>query len=225
MRWLRRSPDDLRTRLLRQCPNGPVADYLRVPFPALRTPLDDAPLLAIDFETTGLDPTTDRLLSIGFVPVDGREIRLRGARHMIIHADTEVGRSATIHGITDDALATGVPLREALEQTLEALRGRVLLAHFARIETEFLSAACRAEFRAEPAFIVADTLWLGQSWLEQRLGAIPRGHLRLWALRERLALPRYKAHNALTDALAAAELYLALTDELGHRRLAQVHSR
>jgi len=33
--------------------------------------------------------------------------------------------------------------------------------------------------------------------------------LRLHALSERYNLPRYSAHNALSDALAAAELFLA----------------
>ena len=36
-------------------------------------PLRDDRYLAVDIETTGLDPSTDRLLSIGWVPVDGDE--------------------------------------------------------------------------------------------------------------------------------------------------------
>jgi len=34
--------------------------------------------------------------------------------------------------------------------------------------------------------------------------------LRLFNLREAQQLPRYRAHNALSDALATAELFLAL---------------
>ncbi|WP_454228235.1 hypothetical protein [Propioniciclava flava] len=40
------------------------------------------------------------------------------------------------------------------------------------------------------------------------------GQLRLWAARERFGLPAYQAHDALTDALACAELYLAQVAEL-----------
>ncbi len=225
MGWLRKTPDEVRAASFRDAPAGPVSEYLGVPFPSLRSRLDEVPLLALDLETTGLDPSGDRILSIGFVPVDGREIRLGGACHLLVRSELEVGQSATIHGITDDALSTGVPLREALVRTLEALRGRALLAHYARVETEFLAAACRAEFGAEPVFTVVDTLWLGQEWLEHSLDAIPRGHLRLWSLRDRFRLPRYKAHNALTDALSCAELYLALTDELGLGTLKQAYSR
>ena len=43
------------------------------------------------------------------------------------------------------------------------------------------------------------------------------GALRLWAARERHGLPVYRAHEALTDALACAELYLAQRAELEAR--------
>ena len=39
------------------------------------------------------------------------------------------------------------------------------------------------------------------------------GQLRLWNARTRYGLPVYKAHNALTDAVATAELYLAQVAE------------
>ena len=42
----------------------------------------------------------------------------------------------------------------------------------------------------------------------------PPGSLRLNAARSQYGLPRYGAHNSLTDALACAELYLAEVAEL-----------
>ena len=41
------------------------------------------------------------------------------------------------------------------------------------------------------------------------------GDLRLWRARKRYGLPVTKSHDALGDALACAELYLAQTAELG----------
>jgi DNA polymerase-3 subunit epsilon len=43
------------------------------------------------------------------------------------------------------------------------------------------------------------------------------GSLRLGSLRRQHNLPRYPAHNALSDALSAAELFLALVSEPGTR--------
>ncbi|HEX6056046.1 MAG TPA: exonuclease domain-containing protein, partial [Intrasporangium sp.] len=129
-------PDRRRYRLAEQAPPGPVRDYLTTPLPGPRTVAEDLRLLAIDIETTGLDPRTDHILSVGFVPLDGLVIDLSGATHLLCWAETEVGQSAVVHGITDDALTEGVPLSELVERVAAALQGRVLLAHHAHIETE-----------------------------------------------------------------------------------------
>ena len=43
---------------------------------------------------------------------------------------------------------------------------------------------------------------------------IQPGNLRLFNLRPHFGLPQYKAHNALYDALATAELFLAMAAEM-----------
>lgn len=208
--------------MLKSASAGPVADFLEVPFPAPDTPLTDLPLLAIDLETTGLDPEQDHILSIGFIPVDGLAIPTGKAVEIIVRQDAEVGQSAAFHGITDDEIAAGTPIRDALAATLEALQGRVLLAHHADIEVGFLKAACRREFGSEPTFVVVDTLKLAIDLLMSGDDDVPPRRLRLSALRGQFGLPRYRAHNALVDALACGELYLALTAELGKTKLRQV---
>jgi DNA polymerase III subunit epsilon len=214
----RRSPEQRRERALRTAAPGPLRDYLGVPSPALDTPLAEVPLLAVDIETTGLDPRSDRVLSLGFVPVDGGRVVLGGARSTVVRDAGGVGQSATVHGLTDDRLARGVPLEDAVAGLLGALTGRVLLAHFARIETAFLGAVCQRAWGAGMPCVVADTFELERRARAGGWGSEPpRGALRLWAARERYGLPVYRAHEALTDALACAELYLAQCAELQAR--------
>lgn len=233
MSVFRRSPDERRERALRAAAPGPLRDHLGVPLPDPATPLEQLRLLALDLETTGLDPRTDRVLSFGWVPVDGGEVVLGSAQRFVVRDESGaggpvgssgvgpgVGQSATVHGLTDDTLAGGVPLADAVEALLAALAGRALLAHFARIETGFVAAACQRLWSAAPQFAVVDTFELerrvlgagaaGRGW-----GQDPEpGALRLWPARERRGLPVYRAHEALTDALACAELYLAQRAEL-----------
>jgi DNA polymerase-3 subunit epsilon len=59
-----------------------------------------------------------------------------------------------------------------------------------------------------------DTQAVALRWFQQRDKQVAAKELRLHALRERYNLPRYPAHNALSDALAAAELFLA---QVAHR--------
>ncbi|HJC30069.1 MAG TPA: DNA polymerase III subunit epsilon [Candidatus Dietzia intestinipullorum] len=215
-----------RRRAARRLGDGPLRRYLQAPPPSPRTPLDELPLLAVDVETTGLDPAVDQLLSIGFVPVDGERIVLGGAGSLLLRPPGDdgrgVGQSAVLHGITDDAVASGLDAGEALDRVLDALTGRVLVGHYARMEVGFLSQLCARVHGRRPPLTVVDTLELHQRVLAPGFdagfapGPAP-GELRLWSARERYGLPRYRAHDALADAVACAELYLAQTAELRER--------
>ena len=218
MNPFRRTPEHRRLRALGRVGPGPLRDFLEAPLPGLDTPLADLGLLAVDIETTGLDPRRDRVLSIGWLPVDGGRVVLGGAGRVVVHDVEGVGQSATVHGLTDDRLAGGVPLEDAVARLLVALTGRVLLAHFARIETGFLTAVCERAWGASMPCVVVDTLDLERRAVTGVWGSEPApGAMRLWTARERRALPAYRAHEALTDALACAELYLAQRAELQAR--------
>lgn len=190
---------------------GALASWYAVPQPAGGTSLADLNLLAVDMETTGLKVEGNRILSIGWVPINGCEIDLSGAGYALVQTDgtTSVGESATIHAITDTMLEAGAPEAEVVARLLEALQGRAMLAHFAALETSFLNAACKKHFGAELHAEVVDTFAIERRHME-RMGTYPRGEdLRLPIVRTRYGLPRYQSHNALVDALACAELYLA----------------
>ena len=194
---------------------GALADFYAAGFPGDETPASELRLLSLDFETTGLDATRDQVLSIGFVPVDGDTIVLGGAAHRVLKVTTEVGQSAVFHGITDDQIASGTPVEDAVADTLAALSGRAMLAHFAKIETEFLSLLCERLYGAPLVVPVVDTLVLQDRLVNRGFDDESlAGQLRLWNARTRYGLPVYKAHNALTDAVATAELYLAQVAEM-----------
>ena len=216
----RRSGERRREAALADVPRGPLRDFLSTPFPDPGSPVGELPLLAVDVETTGLDTERDRVLAVGWVPVDGSTIDLSGAQRRTLGMRMEVGESATVHGITDDALAGGAVPRAVLEELLEALAGRVLLAHHAAIEIGFISAACQRVYGAPLVVSSVDTLALQRRVVTEGIDALAEplpGTLRLWAARERYGLPRYRAHEPLTDALACAELYLAQVAELSLR--------
>ena len=205
-----------RRRALKKAPPGPMRAFLEtLPQPA-GSSCREARITALDLETTGPDPDRHHILSMGLVQLEGMVIRLDSAWHRIIRPDQQIPEaSAIVHQITDDhAAAAGIPLAEALPQLLERLAGRVMLVHFGRIEQVFLDAACRTLYGTPFVVPTVDTLVLAKRYLTLRKHTLRRGDLRLFNLRPRFNLPRYKAHNALNDALATAELFLALTAEM-----------
>lgn len=174
----------------------------------LDEPVLDASFIALDLETTGLDPATDHVVSIGWVPIERQEIVLADATHLLVRPPGPIGASATIHGLTDADVASAPTLDDVLPDLVDALSGRVLVAHHAPLDIGFLRAAG------------VTTPYVDTLALEQRLHTgrdLPPGALRLDAVRRRYGLPAYAAHSALTDALAAAELLLAQVAELEHR--------
>lgn len=189
---------------------GPLADLMDTPAPTGRTPIEACPFLALDLETTSVDPKKAELISIGYVPIDRLGIRLSGAERMLVRPEGDVGGSAHVHRLTDEELARAGPLEPALARTLGALRGRVLLVHYAALDFGVLTRLCKQIYGAPLIVPVVDTLALAHR--ELRLsGHEPRpGSLRLPALRARHNLPVARLHGALGDALATAELFLAM---------------
>ncbi|NEV63581.1 exonuclease domain-containing protein [Thiorhodococcus minor] len=195
---------------LRRTPPGPLRDYLTQPFPRTRTDYREQEYLSVDLETTGLDVRQDQILSVGYVTVRGATIDLSTARHRVVRIDRSIPEaSAVIHQITDDQSAQGSELSEVMEEVLAALTGKVMLAHHATIEQGFLSNASKACWGRGLLMRTVDTQVLAYRTFERRQIPYQPSDLRLFALASRYNLPRYGAHNALSDALTAAELFLA----------------
>ncbi|KRT55260.1 exonuclease domain-containing protein [endosymbiont of Ridgeia piscesae] len=207
-----------RKRALAKAPTGVMRDYLTAPFPSSKTPCTELEIVSLDLETTGLKPKQDSILSIGLVNIRALQIHLDTAWHRVIRVEQQIPESsAVIHQITDDHAAAGTPLEEALPQLLRQLSGKVMLAHYKNIEQNFLDAACQRLYGTPFIIPIIDTLELAQRLFAQRNHSIQPGDLRLFNLRPRYNLPHYKAHNALSDALATAELFLAMAAEMAPR--------
>lgn len=202
--------DARRKRLLKQVPKGVLYDFLSVPFPSQETCLSDLPILSVDFETTGLNAITDKLLSVGFVDIDRRKIKLGSCYHQIINTEQRLeADNVVIHQITDQQKSQGKSLQVVAEDLLTALAGKVMLVHYARIEKQFLKQACLELYGESPPLMILDTLAIAKRKLDQRDIAYDPQQLRLSALRHKYDLPNHFAHNALNDAVATAELLLA----------------
>lgn len=208
-----------RKRMLKKVAKGALYDFLSVPFPSEDTCLSDLPILSVDFETTGLNAINDKLLSVGFVSIEKRKIKLGTSYHQIINTkDRLEADNVVIHQITDQQKAEGQSLHVVVEALLAALAGKVMLVHFARIEKQFLKQACIELYGVSPPFPMIDTLAIAKRKLDQRDIAYDPQDLRLTALRRKHGLPEHFAHNALNDAIATAELLLA-QQECGSKKL------
>lgn len=184
---------------------------------AANTPLQEVPLVAVDFETTGLDPRKGGIVSIGLVPMSLNRIRCAGAWHWVVKPRAHLSTaSVVVHGITHSEIETAPDLADILDLLLEQLRGRVAVVHHRGVERTFLNAALQNRIGEGIEFPVIDTMELEARLyrskplsLWDRLRGRRPVSIRLPQSRERYHLPRYCQHHALTDALACAELLQA----------------
>ena len=190
-----------------------AAAYRRARQPAGRTPWRSAAFCVVDLETTGLDPRRDAIVAWSAVPVDGGRVVLAGAREGLARPAAGVpATSVLIHGLRELDLAEAPPLTEAADALLEALAGRILVAHAAWVERAFLRRALRPRGARLHRRIV-DTAALGRLWLSERDGSTPRT-LALGDLARELALPVHRPHTAAGDALTTAQAFIALATHL-----------
>ncbi|MCW8916993.1 MAG: exonuclease domain-containing protein [Magnetovibrio sp.] len=187
-----------------------MAGFYATPWIPRNTPVQDIEFVAVDLETTGLSPDQHEIVSIGWCVIRNMTIIYGERGHRLAKPEKDVtAESAVIHTLTDDVLADAPPLCDAIESFLPHLAGRVLIAHHCKIERDFLDRACRNCFGLPFEMPIVDTMGLEIRTLMRRNGHIDPGSLRLDALRNRYNLPRYKSHNAMLDAIAAGELFLA----------------
>ncbi|WP_394133281.1 exonuclease domain-containing protein [Shewanella maritima] len=180
-----------------------------------RNTFEKAQLVAIDLEMTGLDPETDQIISIGLIPIENGQIPLNKAAHKMVRITGSVGQSAAIHGIVDNHLDAAMSLQQALDWFLQQTLGKVIIAHHAPLDLQFLKAKLKLVYGESPSFCYIDTMQLEKTrWLRQH-EVLKEGCLRLGTARQRYHLPVYSAHSALIDALACAELLLAQLSAMG----------
>ena len=182
----------------------------QAPLPSTSSDWRKVSFLVADAEMSSMDASTGELLSVGWVLVENGSIDLGSAQHHLIQAENSVGQSATIHNLRDYDLVDANTRERALAHFLEAAAGRVLVFHNAVLDMAFLNKISRREFNAPILMPVVDTLLQEEKLLRRREHVLKPGELRLQGCRDRYGLPHFHGHNALLDALATAELLIAL---------------
>lgn len=190
-------------------------------------PWDAVVYWALDVETGGLDSARDPILAVGMVPIREGRIRLGEAFRTLVRPGSAArigAESVLAHQLVWGEVRDAPPISEVLPEIVRRLAGNVLLVHQKAIDVAFLREACRRTGVRWPAPKVVDTVDLLVRRAKRARFATPElplavPPLNLSRAREAHGLPPYPAHDALTDALATAELLLVLRHELHARTL------
>lgn len=192
-----------------------IQSLLGSPLPEWETPITQLDYLIIDFETTGVNAISDRILSVGYLTLSHGQIDIQTARHSYIcDQQTVKAQSATVNHIMPSMLMEGEPLDVAMEQLFTQMQGKILLVHGAVIEKQFIDAYLQHRYNIQHfPYLWLDTLRI-EKHLAYNASDITPISYQLNNIRQKYALPNYPAHNALIDALSTGELFLAQINKI-----------
>lgn len=173
-------------------------------------PPEDVELVALDVETTGLDPKSAEVLTIGAVPLRGRRVILSDRFEAVLKREgpTHAG-SVRIHRLRAMDLDHGVPPAEALGRFREWLGSRPIIGYCVDFDRAVLDRGLRAG--GLPALDVAAYDLRSLHRMKSRREVEDHAGLAdLDAILADAGVPPLARHTAIGDAVATALAYLAL---------------
>lgn len=178
-----------------------------------RHPWRSVEFASLDFETTGLDPRRDHIVSFGVVPIrDGRIVVGDRVYREVAPAIPPSPVSVAVHGLRQVDLDAARSLDAERAVLGAALHRRFLIAWAAEVEAAFLATTFGGSARSWRRRIV-DVLVLARLADElQSLTGSPS--YALSAAASRFGVPVHSPHHALDDALTTAEVFLVLATRL-----------
>jgi DNA polymerase-3 subunit epsilon len=166
--------------------------------------LRDLPIALVDLETTGRDPSTDRVVEVGIAVGRGGELIAR--YNWLIHPGCPIPEEAqAVHGITDEQVKDSPRFEAVAHEIAAALSGCVPAAYNAAFDKAFL----HGEFsrgggsaRADVPALRRDTEWIDPLVWAREIQREEKSRA-LGEVAARLGVKLETAHRASDDAEAA----------------------
>ncbi|MFO0553668.1 MAG: 3'-5' exonuclease [Polyangiaceae bacterium] len=174
----------------------------------------DCVVAFIDTETTGRDPTKDRVIEVGIVL--GQSGRIFERKAWLLDPEMPIPEeSSNVHGIKDDDVRGKPTFAAAFPEIAAALVGAIPAAYNAEFDKAFfrgeLSRLARVPDDLPPAFR-REVEWLDPLVFARELYRDEQSRA-LGDMAERLGIKLENAHRATDDAAAALEVLYALAHD------------
>jgi DNA polymerase III subunit epsilon len=165
--------------------------------------------VVVDVETSGLDQSSDTLLSIGAVAVRGEAIDVADSFEVVVRQASASSRSnILLHGIGESAQLAGIDPADACRRFLDYAGGSPLLGFHSGFDRAFLARSTRLYLG----------LPLNADWIDlAALAPALNPQVKAKALDEWLAhfgIAMDERHDASADAFATAMLFVRLLKQV-----------
>ena len=172
--------------------------------------------VALDCETTGLNVSSDEIISIGAVRIVGNRIMTSERLELLVRPEKGVSAdSVRIHRLREQDVAQGLPIDDAMKQLMCFIGSRPLVGYYLEFDVAMLNKAIwplLGQGLPQPAIEVSALYYdhKFRQMLPYEQQTNPNIDLRFATLMTDLDLPVREAHDALNDAVMAAMAFIKL---------------
>lgn len=171
----------------------PVNDYLK-----------NNVIVCFDLETTGLDASVNEIIEIGAVKIINGKITETFS--CLVKPKGIIDETITnITGITNDMVKNCYSIEQVLPDFYKFSRGAVLVAHNINFDYNFINIVGNKNgYKFDN--LQQDTLYLARTYIKGLK------NYKLKTVADKLSVSLENAHRAVHDAIAAAEIFIKLTE-------------
>jgi DNA polymerase III subunit epsilon len=170
-------------------------------------------VVSVDCETTGLDPRRDEIISVAAIRIRGDRILASETFQAVVRPRVAIAAAAIkVHGLREIDVCNARPMSEILPDLLQFIGGRPLIGYYIDFDIAMLNNHV-AEFLGIQ--LPNPRIEVSGMYYDRKYGDAPPGtqiDLTFANILRDLNLPLFNQHDAFSDALMTAMIYVNLKD-------------
>jgi DNA polymerase-3 subunit epsilon len=170
-------------------------------------------VVSVDCETTGLDPRRDEIISVAAIRIRGDRILASETYQAVVRPRVAIAAAAIkVHGLREIDVCNARPMSEILPDLLQFIGGRPLIGYYIDFDIAMLNNHV-AEFLGIQ--LPNPRIEVSGMYYDRKYGDAPPGtqiDLTFANILRDLNLPLFNQHDAFSDALMTAMIYVNLKD-------------
>lgn len=172
--------------------------------------------VALDCETTGLNPRSDEIIAIGAVRIVGNRVLTSERLDLLVRPDHGVSaESIRVHRLREQDVQDGVPAEEAMRRLLHFIGARPLVGYYLEFDVAMINRTLK---RTLGLTLPQEKIEVSRLYYDHVFQQLPPHKqqentdidLRFATIMDALGLPTREAHDALNDAVMAALAFIKL---------------
>ena len=187
--------------------------------------------VALDCETTGLNPRSDEIIAIGAVRIVGNRVLTSERLDLLVRPEHGVSaESIRVHRLREQDVQDGVPAEEAMRRLLHFIGARPLVGYYLEFDVAMINRTLK---RTLGLTLPQEKIEVSRLYYDHVFQQLPPHKqqenteidLRFATIMDALGLPTRDAHDALNDAVMAALAFVKLRALRGQAATAMLHKK